>query len=242
VAWILTITVTPDEIDPLSDRLWELGTSGIALDGSRMMAGFESEPEAEAARAGVGGSVAPVDPAGWDAPAATTIDVGGRSLTIDAGRSFGHGGHPTTQLCLRALQDHLRPGQLVLDVGCGSGILSLAAAALGAGPVTAIDIDLAAVAATRANATTNRIDLDVSTTEIVELRGPFDLIVANMLIAEFEPIADEVRRLAADVIIVSGALVGQRERVLDALAPWARLIQETIADEWLGATFRIEDR
>lgn len=242
MAWILTLTVTPDQVDAVTGRLWELGTSGIALDGSELMAGFESEEGAASARADVGGTMAPVDPTAWETPETVSLAIGDRTLTVDAGRSFGHGNHPTTRLCLRALELHVRPGHHVLDVGCGSGVLSLAAKALGAGRVTAIDIDETATAATRANAASNQLELETSTTPIADLAGRFDVVVTNMLIADLEPIADDVGRLANDVIIVSGALVDQRDRVLAALSPWARLVDETVEGEWLGATLRIGDR
>lgn len=243
MAWILTITTIEgerdDDIDLVTDQLWSLGTTGVAIDGSRLVAGFGSESEANAARQRLGGTVSAVDPLGWPTPEPSTLDVGGQPLTIDSGHSFGHGHHPTTRLCLRALEDHLHPGRSVLDVGCGSGVLSLAAKRLGAGGVIAIDIDPDAVAATRSNATRNGIDVEVSSTDIAELAGPFDVVVANMLITELEPIADEVVRVAGDLIIVSGVLADQRARVLRRLGPSATLIHESVEGAWLGATFRI---
>ncbi len=243
VSWILTIDVEDGEIDPTIDRLWDLGTNGVATipapdaKVSRLLAGFESEGVATDAKTVLGGTVAPIDPTAWAAPEQAVVDVGGRSLTIDAGHSFGHGKHPTTQLCIRALESHIRPGTSVLDVGCGSGVLSLAAAAVGAAKVSAIDIDPAAIAATTANAASNSIELDVSPTDIADLAGPFDVVVVNMLVAELEPIAGEVRRLARDLIIVSGALVEQRERVRFAF-PSASLIEENVDGDWLGHVYR----
>ena len=78
-------------------------------------------------------------------------------IAIDPGHAFGHGGHPSTRLVLAALVERLRGGESVLDVGCGSGVLSLAAVALGAESARAIDIDPTAVAVTRANAVANRL-------------------------------------------------------------------------------------
>jgi len=246
VSWILTITTADEQVDPIIERLWDLGTSGIATlpaDASsdcRLLAGFDNEANAETAHAALGGTIGPVDPTDWATPTPADIAVGDHVLTIDAGQSFGHGGHPTTQLCLRALERHLRPGRSVLDVGSGSGVLAMAAKALGAGTVTAIDIDPAAVAATRANAAANGLSVDTSAIDIAELRGSFDLVVVNMLIAELEPIASHVRRLANDLIIVSGALVEQRDRVHASLGVAAEVIEQTVDGEWIGDTLRVD--
>lgn len=80
------------------------------------------------------------------------VDPQAINLELDPGLAFGTGSHATTRLCLRWLAAHLRPGQSVLDYGCGSGILAIAAAKLGAGAVTGTDVDPAAIAASRANA------------------------------------------------------------------------------------------
>jgi len=90
----------------------------------------------------------------WEEPSADAIAVG-----IDPGRAFGTGSHPTTRLCLDFLLS-LEPGSLV-DVGCGSGVLSIAAAKLGFGPITAIDHDEAAVEAARRNVEANGVEVDV---------------------------------------------------------------------------------
>jgi precorrin-6B methylase 2 len=243
VSWILSINVDEGQIDPITDRLWDLGTNGVATiptpegTGSRLLAGFESEVVATTAQTILGGVVSPVDPAAWETPDVVLLEVGGRSLAIDAGHSFGHGKHPTTQLCIRALESHLRPGTTVLDVGCGSGVLSLTAAALGASSVSAIDIDPAAIVATTANAASNGIELDISANDIADLDERFDVVVVNMLIAELEAIADDVQRLAGDMIIVSGALIEQQERVRLAF-PSASLIEENVDGDWAGHVYR----
>ncbi len=99
-------------------------------------------------------------------------------LVIDPGMAFGTGSHPTTQLCLIALEEHVKPGQSVADVGTGSGILAIAAAKLGATPVTASDIDPLAVRIARENGAVNGVTLDI--TEALP-EGIFDVVVANIL-------------------------------------------------------------
>ncbi len=107
-------------------------------------------------------------------------------IVLDPGMAFGTGTHPTTQLCLAAIEDWMPPGQNVLDLGCGSGILSIAAAKLGAGNVYAIDVDPVAVEAAEENLTRNGVREDVELTtgglpEVLALNRPFDFAAVNIL-------------------------------------------------------------
>ena len=156
-------------------------------------------------------------------------------IALDPGMAFGTGSHPTTQLCLQALEDLLQPAQTVLDLGSGSGILSIAAAKLGAGQVLALDIDGIAVAATKENARVN----DVAS-KVVAQRGShdcllhsarrFDLVVVNILARIIIEMAGE--RLGETVrpggqAIFSGIIDSQVDEVEDALRatglqPYAR--------------------
>jgi ribosomal protein L11 methyltransferase len=95
-------------------------------------------------------------------------------LLIDPGMAFGTGTHPTTQLCLLALEELLMPGQVVLDLGCGSGILSIAAARLGSARVLALDIDPVAVKNTQENALRNNV-----VEKILAMQGSIELLVGN---------------------------------------------------------------
>jgi ribosomal protein L11 methyltransferase len=120
----------------------------------------------------------------------------GIAVVIDPGRAFGTGSHPTTQLCLGFLTD-LDPSSL-LDVGCGSGVLSIAAAKLGFGPVVAIDLDPAAVEAARRNAFANGVEIEVRHGDALEENLPgTELVLANMNLAAVEPLASRIgaRRL-----------------------------------------------
>ena len=118
-------------------------------------------------------------------------------LALDPGMAFGTGLHPTTRLCLAALESMADRGLLaeapeVLDVGCGSGILSIAAARLGARRVLAVDVDPIAVEATRANARRNRLARRIRTREgsSPSGEGPFDLVLANLIASVLIAIAD----------------------------------------------------
>ena len=244
MAWILTIDVPSAEADAVSDQLWTLGTNGVAEvpsgDDARLLAGFETEAEAKIARGAIGGSIAPIDPPQWAPPEAATIEVGGRTLTIDAGHSFGHGGHPTTRLCLQALERHVGGGDTVLDVGCGSGVLSLAASTLGASAVTAIDIDPEAITATTENARANNLTLNISATPLADVSGSFDIVVVNMLIAEVEPLAGDLRRVAGGLVILSGALIEQADR-WSAMFPGSEMMEATTDGEWAGKVIRTHE-
>ncbi len=142
------------------------------------------------------------------------------AIVLDPGMAFGTGTHPSTQLCLAALEDYLRPGDEVIDLGCGSGILSIAAARLGARRVRALDIDPLAVRIARENAERNGLaaQIDVSAgslPDLLEPRAPSaDLMVANIL----APVLDEMARhgLAGavrpgGVLILAGVLAEQAE-------------------------------
>jgi len=130
-------------------------------------------------------------------------------VEIDPGPSFGHGAHPTTRLCLEAL-DHLPPsGRSVLDVGCGSGVLAIAAVRLGAPHAVGVDLDPAAVEATRANAERNGVaDRITTATALSGVDGVFDVVLANIGAAALRELAPAlVARVApGGTLVLSGLL------------------------------------
>jgi ribosomal protein L11 methyltransferase len=131
----------------------------------------------------------------WEEPPAEGIAV-----VIDPGRAFGTGSHPTTRLCLGALLD-LEHGSLV-DVGCGSGVLSVAAAKLGFGPVVALDREPAAVEAARRNAEVNGVEIDVRLADVLVEKLPrADVGLANIDLASVAPLG---LRLEVRTLVTAG--------------------------------------
>jgi ribosomal protein L11 methylase PrmA len=166
-------------------------------------------------------------------------------VVVDPGRAFGGGAHVSTRLALAALVELVRGGERVLDVGCGSGVLALAALALGADEAVGIDIDPEAVEATRANAERNRVaDRLVVATDLPAAgpASPYDLVVANMLLPDLVAVAPTVARVAGRhaAVVISGVLTDQRAAVL---APYAGLGLEPVAERtdegWLALTLRV---
>lgn len=159
-------------------------------------------------------------------------------ISLDPGMAFGTGTHPTTQLCMEALEDLTLPGAQVLDLGCGSGILAIAAAKLGAGHVLALDIDPIAVQATQENIEQNRVAEKItaqlgSLESVVGSARRFDLAVVNILARIIIQMCDEH---LGDVIrpggkaIFSGIILDQADDVEVALRktglePYARRLQ-----------------
>ena len=176
----------------------------------------------------------------WVDPADVPAAAGGRVIRLDPGMAFGTGLHPTTQLCLAALEACVRPGAAVLDVGTGSGILAIGAAGLGAANVVGIDIDAKAVEIAAANAALNgaRLQLRAGT---IEAAGDavFDVVVANILAGTLidlaGPLAARVR--PGGRLIGSGILADQAPGVAAAFAA-AGLVPsgEELSGDWVAIT------
>lgn len=163
------------------------------------------------------------------------------NLILDPGLAFGTGTHPTTALCLEWIDGRDWTGATLIDYGCGSGILGIAAALLGAPVVYAVDIDPQALTATGHNARRNGVEAALHAVVpewLPALRA--DALVANIL---SEPLIDLAPRLAAQVapggaLALSGILAAQAERVAAAYGPWFDLAPPTLRGHWVLLTGR----
>jgi ribosomal protein L11 methyltransferase len=163
-----------------------------------------------------------------------------RVIVLDPGRAFGSGHHATTVLCLETLdeldRDGLLDGRELADVGCGSGILAIAAARCGA-QVTAIDIDPAAVEATRTNAEANAVTIDVRHGSVDALEHPASIVVANLLTDVVGTLAERLVAEATDLLIVSGITEDRREVALGPLRAAGAIVTEVRSrGGWIAAT------
>lgn len=159
------------------------------------------------------------------------------NVRLDPGLAFGTGTHPTTRLCLRWLYHHLERGASVIDYGCGSGILAIAAMKLGARRAAGVDIDEQALLAARHNAVQNQTDVSfVAAAD--ELSEAADVVVANILANPLTVLAPLLARLtrAGGHVVLSGILAPQADEVAAAYQPWFdmsdRLDRER-EDEWV---------
>ena len=137
-------------------------------------------------------------------------------LVIPPGNAFGTGDHFTTRACLEAIDREARPGLRVLDVGCGSGVLALAAAKLGA-RAEGVDIDPAAVATARENAAANGLEVAFSAAPLGRLAGPYALVVANLFAEVLRALAPELIRLTGARLVLAGVLTARAHLVIGAL-------------------------
>lgn len=178
-----------------------------------------------------------ITPAFWVVPSWHQPPAGARQvIRLDPGMAFGTGTHPTTRMCLRWIAERAASGQRdcferVLDYGCGSGILAIAAALHGARAVDAVDIDPAAVAATQTNATANGATLQCGLPE--RAQGLYSLVLANILATPLKLLAPLLcgHLAPAAPLVLAGILARQTQELQDAYAPWLSL---RVADEQEG--------
>ncbi len=160
-----------------------------------------------------------------DLPRSTSATAGGPiRIELDPGLAFGTGSHPTTHLCLQWLAHNMPSGASVLDYGCGSGILALAAAKLGAHSVIGVDIDAQAVQATLDNARANQVSLRACLPDDLAA-GSFDLVIANILSNPLKVLAPLLAARVATQgwLVLAGVLERQATEVAQAYAPWLEL-------------------
>lgn len=155
-------------------------------------------------------------------------------VRLDPGMAFGTGTHPSTRLALQCLERSLRGGERVLDYGCGSGILAIAAAKLGAAEVDAVDLDPRALEAARDNARANEVGVRVSTPEALP-PGDYDVVVANILANPLILLAPALtaRVRSGGRLALSGILAAQAQDVAEAYRPAIRLVVSRAEEGWV---------
>jgi len=166
------------------------------------------------------------------------------NVRIDPGLAFGTGSHPTTQLCLRWLAQNLPSGASLLDYGCGSGVLAIAAAKLGAGTVVGTDIDAQAIAMGRANANSNGVNATFGLPGELP-SGSFDVVVANILADPLELLAPLLaeRVRSGGSIVLAGLLEAQAAALVGVYSQWFNISVWAQEDGWaVLAGARREDR
>lgn len=159
------------------------------------------------------------------------------NIALDPGVAFGTGAHPTTRLCLRWLAETVTPDADVLDYGCGSGILAIAAMKLGAARACGVDIDPQAVLAAQQNAAQNGVEVTLATAE-QDIAGPAQIVVANILANPLTVLAPLLARLTrpGGRIALSGILVEQADTVLEAYASQFVMARTATDEGWVLLT------
>jgi ribosomal protein L11 methyltransferase len=267
----VVVRVSADEAELAADQLWSLGVVAIeerTVDGTDEVELWTSlGEEAEAVTAAlvtlperwswrfveVDEDVANtwrataqptwVEPDLVVVPAWVTFDVpsGVRSIRIEPGATFGLGDHPTTQLTMREARTVVRGGDRVLDVGCGSGVLAIAACLFGATEAVGIDISPASVPITGVNAAANGVAdrVTVSTTPLEDVVGSFEVVLANILAPVLIALADDLKRVLAPggTLVISGILAERHDHVVAALAPLTVVARHDM-DGWTALTLR----
>ncbi len=186
---------------------------------------------------------APVEitPSFWIVPSWHAVPAAAeRVIRLDPGLAFGTGTHPTTRMCLRWIAEHAQPWPRVLDYGCGSGILAIGAALHGACLIDAVDIDAAAVEATRANAEANAVVLRAGLPD--QTTGAYDLVLANILARPLVLLAPLLSRQvsACGHLVLAGILERQADELREAYRPWCRLDVRERMDGWVLMTATLQ--
>ncbi|WP_165089015.1 50S ribosomal protein L11 methyltransferase [Neisseria yangbaofengii] len=169
-----------------------------------------------------------ITPSWHDAP-----DENAVNLQLDPGLAFGTGSHPTTRLCLQWLDAQLKGGESVLDYGCGSGILAIAALKLGAGSAVGVDIDEQAIRASGANAGQNNVQAQFYLPDALP-EGQFDVVVANILANPLRMLGEILagRTKSGGRIVLSGLLDEQVEELSEIYGQWFDIEHAEIDEGW----------
>ena len=159
-------------------------------------------------------------------------------INIDPGMAFGTGGHETTSLCIKNLEKYVKPHDNVIDVGCGSGILSIAASYLTDGNLKAVDLDKLAVDVSRENFALNNLENRIEVEEaslLTKETKKYDVIVANILAHIIELMLEDAYKLLEDdgYFITSGIIKDKKDELLEKMLEQGfKLVEETSDNEW----------
>ena len=172
----------------------------------------------------------------WICPTHHQVDAPGAAIVVlDAGLAFGTGTHPSTALCLEWLATHELRGRRVLDFGCGSGILAIAALKLGADAAISVDIDPQALIAARANADANAVGARMRCASVEQfVEETVDIVLANILARPLVGLAPRLSRClqAGGAIVLAGLLASQSEEVRTAYAQCFEFDDDVVVDGW----------
>lgn len=236
------VALLPDGLDPAQVLEQAAGQTGRALDDDWFLREVPDEDWVRLTQSQFGPIqvgeriwIIPSWHAGDPSLPQNTADPGGTvRIELDPGLAFGTGSHPTTHLCLEWLAECLPSDATVLDYGCGSGILAIAAAMLGAASVDAVDIDEQAVEATRDNALNNRVRIHACLPDDFG-PGQYQVVVANILSNPLKMLAPMLanRVLPGGSLVLSGVLERQAEEVAAAYAPWLKMDVWQARDGWV---------
>ena len=177
----------------------------------------------------------------------TDTDPEGRAvLNIDPGLAFGTGKHETTRLCLETLERYIKGSEKVLDVGCGSGILGIAAVLLGAQSAFGVDIDTTAVKTANENAVLNHVDQQFSAIAgdlVDKVQGKYDIIVANIVADAIIALSASVKAFMKpdSVYIVSGIIDTRADDVKNAIAGNFDIMEEITMGGWYCFVLKAAD-
>ena len=164
----------------------------------------------------------------------TPSDPAAINIVLDPGLAFGTGSHPTTQLCLRWLDANLQGGESILDYGCGSGILAIAALKLGAASAIGVDLDVQAIQASRDNAAANQVEAQFYLPDEAP-QFQADIVIANILTNPLRMLAPLLASLtrSGGQIALSGILSEQAEDVRQIYSQWFDLKPPIVEDGWV---------
>jgi ribosomal protein L11 methyltransferase len=258
--WLaLTLQVEPAAAEAFSDALLEAGAQSVALEPAGTVVAIVSmalDTNAVLAQAATAASIAPPEAAVewlddqdwvrasqaqfvplevgerlWVGPSWHEPPAGRIAVRIDPGLAFGTGSHPSTKLVLGFLDKTMPGAERVLDYGCGSGILAIAAAKLGAAHVDAVDLDPQAVETTRANAAANGVTLNATLPD-APLAADYDIVLSNILSQPLIALAPLLAPRGARIAL-SGILEAQAEEVARAYQPWLEMRIAGRDDGWV---------